>query len=251
MYVLSLECDASYFSDSVFDCELVAACDGSHVLLVFDACVIQGDAAVGQEPLPSRLDDIAYVFPGVVTATDTDAATVSAAHIRSATRGLVLAAKPMTRLRDFKTLKKEGGSLYETDGYILTPERDPAPGPGVASAIFKVKTLHTLDLLWVAGDLYLGSMDHLVSVTTMGEAGVPPVRVDAPTFADVPAYSVVEVSPEVEEASSGRITLRLRLLRVREDRSSPNHMKCVVSTLRSVVDCVTIDDVVASTNLCI
>lgn len=245
MYEFFVTCDTSYFADSVFDCEVVATREGSYLIAVFDVGAIAGDTSVAQLPLAARLEELAQIFP--VKHWD---AWPELGHIVAYRKDVALTAKKMVPLQagaGVDPLAQLAGVGYATDGYVLTPCHEAAPGPGVAASIFKVKTSHTLDLLWVGGDLYLGSGDHKVSVTTVGggDLAVPAVRVDVASFASTPPNSVVEVAPEVD--ASGIV---LRLLRVREDRSFPNHMKCVVSTLRSVVDCVTIQDVVASTKLC-
>jgi hypothetical protein len=116
--------------------------------------------------------------------------------------------------------------------------------------------------------LYLGSLDHLVSVTTLSSDQDVAIVVDTDSFRSAPPSSVVEVTPvvDVDEEGEGegdgdgdnddpdsppkRRRITLRFVKVRDDRSVPNHMRCVVSTLRSVLDCVGMVDVIASINLC-
>lgn len=264
-YEVPVTCDSAYFRDTVFDCELVRLFKtqgtATHMLAVFDAAIIAGDTDVGRQHLSVRLQEIEGTFPRM------DAGLLeNPAFVVSNLPALVMVAKPMQKLDGL--VQPSGSRPYDTDGFILTPENDPAPPPGIAMDVLKVKTSHTLDLLWVTNDLYLGSLDHLVSVTTLSSDQDVAIVVDTDSFRSAPPSSVVEVTPvvDVDEEGEGegdgdgdnddpdsppkRRRITLRFVKVRDDRSVPNHMRCVVSTLRSVLDCVGMVDVIASINLC-
>jgi hypothetical protein len=262
VYGLPVVCDASYFDDSMFDCELVAALPGAAaqvLLLAFDVSVLCGDETVGEEPLSARLHELAQVFPAPGTG-------ASPLQIGCSVPGVALAPKPMVPLGGpaWGVHKSHPDAAagsppppappampalppvpYSTDGYILTPEAEGAPAPGATTSILKVKTEHTLDLLWVGADLYLGPSAHHVSVTTITDPDLPPVAFNPREFAGVPSGAIVEVRPATAHGS-----LWLSLVRVRTDRTAPNHMKCVLATLRSALDVVTLEDVLASVKVC-
>ena len=250
LYGLPVACDGAYFDDSIFDCEVVVS-SGRTTVLVFDTCVICGDDSVGAGPLSARLKELAEVFP-----TGLDIAPTRT-QIAAGVPGMVFVAKPMTPLGGpawgpavpvFRVGAPKSFPGFPTDGYILTPDGEGSPPPGTATTTLKVKTAHTLDLLWIDRDLYFGPGSNQVSVRTISQPDLPAVGFEPREFAGVPDGSVVEVEPVPVDGDPG--ALRLALVRNRPDRTAPNHMKCVLSTIRSALDNVSMEDVVACAKVC-
>jgi hypothetical protein len=234
MYALPMTGKRKYFKHgSVFDCELVPTAApgagsgaGAHTLLAFDACVLAGDDGVGAASYTARLRAIgAAVEDGVACARP----------------GIRFLAKAAVRLRDARSLPPP---THASDGYILTRDDRPAPSPGMSPETLKIKEAHTLDLLWQDGRLWFVDSTVLYPVEELSEgrlSQVPRPVFAASEFGGVPSGTVVEVRPEVRDGSA-----RLRLTKVRKDRSTPNNIVAVTRTLISAADNVTLDVVLAA-----
>jgi hypothetical protein len=260
--LLEVTCHAHFFNDSVFDAELVPYGGGGGgpdalLLLVFDAAVLAGDASVAHLPLSERRAVLDAVLPSQVVG-DAAARATAVAELRivAADAAVHVVAQPMLPL--FGPRYRRDAALddvaalhaalrHASDGYILTPEDAPAALPGTAPAVFKLKTVHTLDLRWNAGELWYASGDD--DFPLHGIAAAAPFLAAARTadalwarLRDVAPGAVVEVGVHVGGVG-GDAAVYLSFERVRVDRAGPNQTLCATRTFASARDAVTLADV--------
>ena len=240
LYGFPIAAAKTFFDGSVFDAELVCQADNEmHTLLVFDVACLRGDGSIGSKPLSARLKAIHGVFLRQDDTRARDDAVLSN-RVVSIRRDVRVAAKDMYRLEDgveavhaaMKTLR------HASDGYILTPEQGGASLPGTAWSTYKIKSAHTIDLLWTSGTLWYGEGETLFPITDLRLAGM--VRAPQYDATEFKAYAgcIVEVTPEVTDGC-----MTLSFLKLRTDRDAPNNVVCVTRTLKSALDAVTIVDV--------
>jgi hypothetical protein len=222
MYGFPCRCESELFAGSVFDTELVYdALAGTYALYVFDAAMLEGEL-LRTEGLSERLEIIADVV----------------SSIASNLPNLTLRAKQMFPLSDIpKLLEMTHRGGHASDGYILTPEREQASMPGTAWAIFKIKSIHTLDLLWIDGVLWYGSGEELLRMDALPDWEVEHVATD---FTGVSSGSIVECAVEI--VKEGQLKLAVKL--PRPDKTVPNNALCVIRTIASIRDAVSIHDVI-------
>jgi hypothetical protein len=241
-----------YFAGSVFDGELVwRPSTRDFALLVFDVAACAGDSGeVGSKPYSVRRAQLDLTFPKTCVVTpDARGSLVS--------KGFLVGV-PMPSLPTLHILSKNAVPLssaakllealptlpHASDGFVLTPDLAPAPPPGVAWDVFKVKRVHTLDLLWSGGQLWYGNADQLVALGSLALPDLPTPTFDASEFAHLRSGTVVEVSPETSGgSSSGWKGLKLLFLKPRPDKDEPNNVTCVTLTLKSVLDNVQLKDI--------
>jgi hypothetical protein len=107
--------------------------------------------------------------------------------------------------------------------------------------VFKQKPVHTLDL-WVADDtLTFGREGEMRAVATLRSS----VTVCGLETLGPPPVTGCVVEMAVTAVSDTALTLTA--LGFRPDKNSPNNLECVVKTLLSAADVVTLQDVVAAT----
>jgi len=251
LYGFPVQCIRPYFDGSVFDAELVQNRDGSHTILVFDVGALAGDTSLARDSLGVRLEELRSTFPSPDEAARAGAEDrqrqVQAGLIVALAPGVSLAHKVMARVQDAAAaaaLVAKTDFPYPVDGHILTPDLEPCGGPGTAKTTLKVKLFHTLDLLWMDGDLWLGALDQLLPVGSIAVHDLPPVTFERKDFEGkgIPSGTVVEVVPGLDgEGPRERVVLRLS--KVREDRDAPNLAVCVIATLRSALDDVRVADI--------
>ncbi len=250
MYGFPVACQKAYYANSLFDAELVwdSALD-QHVLLVFDVGGARGDSAVARQPYSDRLRLLRECFPGVAPPSADAAARMELLKqkvILAALPGVVILSKAATRMEDVAS----AGDLarqprhHASDGFILTPENESAPPPGTAWKILKLKTVHTVDLLWDRNDLWYGEYEQLHTIGSLPLSdGLPPVVFDKAAFAGVPQGSVVEISPTM--APDGSV-IALEFQRQRPDKDTPNNVVTMTRTLKSVGDAVLLEELFAA-----
>jgi hypothetical protein len=129
------------------------------------------------------------------------------------------------------------GLHYATDGFILTPNRDGPPGPGTAPNIYKLKTCHTLDFLWNAGQLWFGEAEEMLPASYFG------LSYDAAQLRAVPFGTIVEMAPQQDK--DGNVVM-LHLFLTRPDKNTANSFVTVQRTLQSVRDNVTLECIQAA-----
>lgn len=206
---------------TLLDGELVR-CDatGAWFVLVFDAALI-GGVSLAPFPLSERLQGIA----SVCEAFDDGGA-------------LTLRPKTMWRLGATTPGVVAHPGDFAVDGYILTPELDGPTGSGTAEAVFKIKAVHTLDVLLADGALLYGSAGDVVDVCTLRPVvtvvGLPTTPQERPV--------VVEVAITAVDAEH----LELTFVMARPHKATPNNVRCVRRTLVSAMENVTLEDVFAS-----
>jgi hypothetical protein len=255
-YGISLAAPEHLYDGSVFDCELVAVKGPVPFLLsVFDCACIEGDDKCGRDPLSKRLLAIACTFPSIADASVEVwecPRTLASANgvIASCMDTLRIVSKPMARLSELESLaavRQLACPVIDVpcDGYVLTPEAQGAPLPGTAWDVLKVKAVHTIDLLWKDGLLWYGDGDALQTADMLS---VPGLRVSA--VADVPLWVksgvIVEMSPTLvgDEHRGESRAVRMTFRAVRKDRDAPNSRTCILGTLSSAKDAVTLGDVI-------
>ena len=251
LYGLPIAGSRDLFRGSIFDAELVHEQDTDvYTVQVFDVAALRGDAGIAARPYSERRAALFSVFPKVPVDTDRVTA-VLGGHILCGRHDVHLLAKQMYPLHgDGSDVKGAVTALrHASDGYILTPEREGAPVPGTAWTTYKIKASHTIDLLWSGNTLWYGEGETLFPITDLRVEGL----VAAPThvseqYKDA-AGCVVEVTPTVldDDSAPGGKRMHLTFLKVRLDRDAPNNVVCVLRTLKSALDAVTIDDLYDST----
>ncbi len=238
------------------------------VILVFDVASIEGDADAGKEFLTNRLRTLHATFPNafsdVATPTLRDAmankgfvvslhpdVVILAKHMRlvGSSKWLTPSAAPVDTDGSRRELEFAGPGTYSSpsvsgldlphDGYILTPDKQPACSYGMAPMVFKIKNTHTMDLLW-DGALWYGDGEELYRMDTLGESR----KFEIVAFpAHVPSESIVEVSPS---PSADNTAILLTYVGIRTDRSTPNNAVCVRGSIASMDDAVTLDAILAA-----
>lgn len=217
LYGFQVSCDIELFDGSILDAELMKTGDSEYTMYVFDVAMIEGEV-LHKDPLSSRLELIEDVVSGV----------------ESLTKGLFIQPKKMFRLQkldEFQEYIKASG--HASDGFILTPELEKPPLPGTAWSIYKIKTFHTVDLLCVENQIWYGSGDELLRIDALPGWEVT-CDVDVSTL---PNNSIVEFVVTITESR-----LRLRPTHVRPDKTVPNNALCVVRTIASIRDAITLAD---------
>lgn len=253
LYGFPVACVKSYYSNSLFDAELVwDAALGQHVLLVFDVGGVAGDHAVSRQPFSTRMKVLQDCFPSAAAqlAAGSDPAARTDLLKRKAILSMLpkvtLLSKAAARLRDVASAedlrRADAGRTHASDGFILTPENEGAPPPGTAWKTLKLKTTHTVDLLWDRDDLWYGEYDQLHTIGTLPLTDLPPVSFERSSFASVPRGAVVEISPELRGDGSA---IELTFKQTRPDKDTPNNIVTVTKTLKSVGDGVVLDDLFA------
>jgi hypothetical protein len=248
----------------------------SYVVLVFDVACLEGDADVARRDLSQRLLAIHTTFPGAYKDVATPEAQDKQAAIGMVTSlhpDTIILAKNMRMITSTSWLKPTGiGStdapsdaacaahveseedalarlsaptMYSSpsqsgldlphDGYVLTPDKQPACAPGTADTVLKIKTTHTMDLLWDGKGLWYGDGDELFSMDVLGERRAFQLH-GFPAY--TPTDSIVEVAPTVSPDGN---TITLTYMGVRLDRSAPNNAVCVLGSIASMDDAVTLD----------
>jgi len=251
LYGIPVLAPRQIFDGSLFDAELVfePAVHG-YKLYIFDVAMLRGSADIAKRPTSDRLAAIHAIFSKAdvvptLTANDDDnrAAALLSGKMLCARPDVALVAKPMFRTSDAQALAASVATLaHATDGYILTPEGEGASDPGVAWTTFKIKTCHTIDLLWSAGMLWYGEGETLFPISDLRLDGLAAT----PSFHAV-EYSgiegcIVEASPIASSSAAGT-TLTLAFVKTRPDREAPNNAVCVSRTLKSALDAVVLEDV--------
>jgi hypothetical protein len=224
VFGLPVEADAVFFKGTVLDAELVRTRSGQYAILVFDVCTLAGYRDIEHQPLSERLStlhgalgNISVNVPGwsiqtkPMFAVDATGAAALEAHV--------------------KTLP------YATDGYILTPDNQPACQPGTAPQILKIKTCHTIDFMWNGGMLWFGDQKELFPVSNLS------IQFDAQQLRPLRNGVIVEMSPQ--KGKDGVVAM-LHFLQERQDKDTPNSYVTVHRTLQSIEDDVTLDAVVDS-----
>jgi hypothetical protein len=265
MYSFPCSAEVCLFNGSLFDMELVwSEASNCFVLLAFDVAVIEGDNNVENDPLSSRLRTLAAVFPDDLqiairgalpegpdatgVGKDADGARthlIASGFVVSELPGVSIAAKQMRRLQvggreDGAPRPVPGESALPCDGYVLTPDRDSAPRPGTAWSVFKVKASHTIDLLWAEGKLWFGDGDSLFDIATLVSNALA-ITWQAPP-SGIPPQSVVEMAPTITSADDGSEASQLHLafVSIRQDRDVPNNHICILGSINSVRDGITL-----------
>lgn len=244
LYGIPILASRRFFDGSLFDAELVYE---PHLdcfkLYIFDVAMLRGSADIGKRPLRDRLAAIHAAFPREKMDERTQA--LLRGQVLCSRPDVFIVAKPMFRTSDAGALVASVAALaHATDGYILTPDGEGASEPGVAWTTFKIKTSHTIDLLWTAGMLWYGEGETLFPISDLRVDGLKA----APTF-HAGEYKgiegcIVEVCPEV--GCPGPATMNLRFVKPRPDREAPNNAVCVCRTLKSALDAVVLEDVVTT-----
>jgi len=218
MYGLAMKTDAVFFQGTIMDAELVRTHDGNWRVLLFDACAIAGNTNVEYLSLPERLELLESCMPNMSLLSPNWTMEVKKMF-------------PLKGPRD--ALPKYLEALaYNTDGFILTPEQEPASQSGTAPHIFKIKTCHTMDFLWSGNMLWYGDQKELFPITNI------PLPFDGTQLKHVRNGAVVEMSPQVDKA--GVITM-IHFAQERPDKDTPNSYFTVHRTLQSVIDAITLD----------
>lgn len=218
IYGLPVSCDPELFQGSIFDAELLRNVDGTYTIHVFDVAMLEGEV-LRHEPLSDRLQLIEDVLEGTDVTIE----------------GLKLVCKrmfPLSDLDGFKSYVETHG--HESDGYILTPEKEQAALPGTAWSVYKIKTIHTIDLLWVDGQLWYGSGEELLRID-----GLPDwhISVESSDLSKLRSSSIVEFAVYIQDKQ-----LQLKLMCERPDKAVPNNALCVMRTIASIKDAVTLAD---------
>ena len=221
VYGFPVSCDSELFRGSVFDAELVQVDNGVYAMYIFDVAMLEGEVLGAGVPLSERLELIADVVH----------------HTDVGIPNLTLHAKRMFPLQDMDAFKMHcAANGHVSDGYILTPDKDQAPLPGTAWSVFKIKTSHTIDLQWVDGVLWYGSGDELLRVDGLPDWSVR-LESDMKPYA---SGSIIEFDVCISEDGK---TLLLRAKCARPDKTAPNNALCLVRTVGSIRDAVTLADV--------
>jgi hypothetical protein len=246
LYGLPLLCSQRVFDGSLFDAELVHEPDtDTYAVQVFDVAALHGDACIGKASFTARRAVLQTLFH----ASDADwtadrSSALLTGRILSGRRDLHFVAKPAFQLTNCDALQTAVSELrHATDGYILTPDGEGASEPGTAWTTYKVKTCHTIDLLWSANTLWYGEGDTLYPILDLrihDDADVL-ITFDKTEF-KTDAGCIVEVSPSIRADGA---TLHLTFVKARPDRDTPNNVVCVCRTLKSALDNICLDDVIA------
>jgi hypothetical protein len=225
VYGCPLGASKSMFKDSLFDCEIVGAPAGNAgsdawTLVVFDVAVLKGDPGIGHQPLSARLKALE---------------TVIGTQVSVRIPGVMAVPKPMY----YMALPDKASGL-PSDGYILTAEGAPVSRPGSARDVWKIKAHHTIDLLvGPEKTLWCGDSGDLVALASLRYPDLPSLphclQAGDPRVAE---GTIVELEPRGTASA-----MVLAFVRVRSDRTTPNNLGCVVSTLKSVVDNVRVEDI--------
>ena len=219
---LPLEADAVFFKGTVLDAELVRTHSGQYSILVFDACTLAGFQGIEHQPLSERLASLHSALGSM-------SVQVPGWSIRTKPMFAVDAAGAAALETHIQALP------YATDGYILTPNNEPACQPGTASQILKIKTCHTIDFMWSGGMLWFGDQKELFPVSNLS------IQFDAQQLRPLRNGVIVEMSPQKDK--DGTVAM-LHFLQERPDKDTPNSYVTVHRTLQSIEDSVTLDAVV-------
>ena len=228
-YGLPMQADAVFFEGTVIDAELVATTtsggdsggEPKYRILAFDACAIAGNREVEYMALSTRLALM----------------TSCLSHVQCTVAPLVV--KRMFRLGDDSAhLAAYVAALdYGTDGYILTPEGEPVCQPGTAAQIFKIKECHTMDFMWSGNMLWYGDQKDLFPVSSLQ------LQFKPEQLKHVSNGTIVEMSPQQAKDKS---VVMLHFSQERADKDTPNTYMTVTRTLQSILDALTLDNIVAS-----
>ncbi len=218
-YALSVDkCPGFFARGTLMDGEL-AFNDVSKTwqVLVFDLAAVAGVPVT--DPLSKRLGALQALCPCVISSQ------------------VALVCKPMVRvtvegLAALQTLLPH----FRADGVIFTPEAEGPTRPGMAPHVLKMKTVHTLDLLWTDGGLWFGD-----AATTVPVSSLRP-RVITTGFPPCPPTTATVIEAAVHHVSDQELHLHFQTLRPK--KSDPNNTLCVTRTLVSAIDNLTIADIV-------
>ena len=219
MFGLPLTSAPSFvFSGTIMDAELVQQ-DLVWHLLVFDIALCAGAPVV--DPLTKRLSVLRILCD-----------TLTSAMVK-------FQAKPMVRLaKDMMPAFENLLPTFACDGVILTPDAEEPSRPGMAPLVLKLKTHHTLDLVWtdgMEGGLWFGDAADMVSVSKLRP------RVTLTGFPKTPPSSG-GIIVEVVIASVTQDHLELQFLTTRPSKETPNNALCVMRTLVSAAENMSLDD---------
>ena len=207
---------------TLLDAELVQdpARDGAWRLVVFDGALV-GGLSMQQAPLSVRLQMAA----GVVD--------------KLAAPGFAFGVKTMVPLVAGVTAEAVLGPepRLPSDGFVLTPEYAGATTAGTAETVFKLKDPHTLDIWWADTGLWYGDGADFVSLAMLR----PEVVVQG--LPDTPPVKPVVVELAITAVSDR--TLTLQFVAHRPGKHAPNNARCVMRTLVSAQEGVTLADIVS------
>lgn len=254
MYGVAVRALATCFDGCVFDAELVATQLPSaefvpgdvFALMVFDVGMIDGEADIAQAPLSTRLSAIQSCMPAQPVI-EAEAQSIATAE------GIIFSQHPQLHFlrkimlplfgparataEEIKTMQSV--LSHRTDGFILTSENDGAPRAGTATNVFKVKTLHTLDLLWMRNKLWYANCDDQLPFEELAEAATWDAAPALAALAAVPSNTIVEIGLSLPEQ-------KLVYVAAREDKTAPNQSVCVHGTLASARDSISISDLICA-----
>ena len=146
--------------------------------------------------------------------------------------------KRMFRLGDGANLAAYVSTLtYGTDGYILTPEGEPASQPGTAAQIFKIKECHTMDFMWSGNMLWYGDQKDLFPVSSLQ------LQFRPEQLKHVSNGTIVEMSPQQAKDNT---VIMLHFSQERPDKDTPNTYMTVTRTLQSILDALTLEGIAAA-----
>jgi hypothetical protein len=177
--------------------------------MVFDGLVVDDDH-VGSLPLVSRLERIAAFI-----------------HTTTPLSTLTLVLKKFYSLCD---IRQAVGDSRRTDGIVLTPCSAPY-GCSNALPIFKWKYLASIDVL-CRGDTLCVNDDAGASIPILSTTALSSSCTNG---------SIVEIYFSPEQGT-------WHVLRTRSDRTRPNHVRTLVSTLTSMAEHITIDELATTAN---
>jgi hypothetical protein len=255
VYRLSLAARSKYFEGSLFDGELVALQDGSHVLLLFDVVALEGSDAPRNQPLLERLDHLRRIFnvEGVQLKSPQD---VEAA----AAKGKIIASSigPTIRVKNFLPLHMTATVLrhmdqlpYACDGLILAPLKD-CVRTGTSPRVFKLKRHHTVDVearresreLWVGAGGDHTTARRRVPLSEVERSAGREVLVAEDFWSALDRCTAAEDTEPIVEARAERTDagIVLRFERLRNDKCYPNALSTVLRTLRDVAEALTFEE---------
>lgn len=239
LYGFPVSCVGSFFDGTLLDAELVyKPALGQHVLYVFDVAVIDG-VDVSSDPLSARLQTIREAVPSGMLMDDAARRTALFERFLLCTKaGVHILSKTMYQLPSQapQLLAALPGLGHASDGFVLTPEHEPASRPGTAWSVYKIKTTHTMDLQWTSGRLWYGNAADLHPLDSI--IGAPAVIQPLAEPLPVLDFTIVEMAPRLQPDGS----FKLEFQQARPDRDAPNNLTCVLRTLQSALDAVQLSD---------
>lgn len=131
---------------------------------------------------------------------------------------------------------------FANDGVIFTPEAEGPSKNGMAPYILKLKRVHTLDMQWTDGPpdecMWFGDAADMVSARSLRpEVVMEGVPVPGPSTPVVAEVAIVHVD---------RTRLHLKFVCTRPKKVYANNALCVIRTLVSAQDAVTLEEVDAA-----